>query len=849
MQRKLLVLFFVVLAAFAGLGVRLFAIGKSNGEAYRRQVLDQQQYDSVTIPYRRGLILDRNNMVLATSEKVYNVILDSNALLQDEKYMEPTMNALRTDLRLDAASARSYAETHPDSRYYILAKNLTYEQISSFRDKLNDKASYPDIRGIWFEEQYKRQYPNGTLASSVTGFTTTDNSGTGGLEEYYNSVLSGTNGREYGYQNEDSTLERTTIAAKDGDTVCSTIDSGVQTIVEDKLRDFNEQYKNGAHFGNGAENVGCIIMEVNTGKVLAMADYPFYDPNDPRNTDALIGMREVDENGKKTDGQTEMKRHVSVESILGGADGIPTEASGESAEETETETVAAETENAEQADDSGDEKTSEEKDDQLPAGVSDNADEVAAEDLMIASEFTREELESGYIGTGFIAPKYVTEESISFMDDATLYQNYNALWKNFCISATYEPGSVAKPFTVASGIDCGAIKGEESYDCKGFLEVGDHKIYCHNRYGDGILNVSQALERSCNVCLMQIAFAQGVDNFTKYQDVFGFGLKSNVDIAGEARTASLVYSPKNMRRTDLATNSFGQGFNVTMIQMISAFCSLINGGNLYQPMLADRIETSDGATIDSMQPRLVKQTISKTTSAKIRNYLYQVVFGENGTGKTARPCGYAIGGKTGTAETLPRDNGEYVLSFMGYAPADDPEIAIYVVVDRPNVYIQDDAKFATRIVKEILQEVLPYLGIYMTEELSQKEKEELAAKGISPIFDDGRNIDMPEVESTETAEEAADKPAEEKAPSEKPAPEPAVTPEAPVVEDIVPYEPWKDFEIDPDTGYAVDPNTGALVDPETGVTVLTVEEIVPPDPGAEGNGEEQENAEVPASGG
>lgn len=903
MRKKLLVLFFVVLAAFAGLGVRLFAIGKSNGEAYRRQVLEQQQYDSVTIPYRRGLILDRNDMVLATSEKVYNVILDSNALLRDEKYMEPTMNALRNDLGIDTAAAKSYAESHPDSRYRVLEKNLTYEQISAFRDKLNDKASYPDIRGIWFEEQYRRQYPNGSLASSVTGFTTTDNSGTGGIEEYYNSVLSGTNGREYGYQNADSTLERTTIAAKDGNTVCSTIDSGVQTIVEDKLRQFNEEYKDGAHPGNGAENLGCIIMEVNTGKVLAMADYPFFDPNDPRNTDVMIGMREVDEKGKKTNGETEMKRRVSVGDIAGGNGGISAGQTEETAAESgesapagdsgtengaagnsvtsgaagttgkvgaagvaevvgasgtagaaaAAEAGAAEAAAAAGADASAGEgdpvSGSSEDSDVLPEGLAGRA-EMA--EVVLPSEITSDVFEAGYIGTGFIAPKYVTAESISFMDTETLNQNYYALWKNFCINETYEPGSVAKPFTVASGIDCGAIKGEESYNCEGLLEVGDHKIYCHNRYGDGILNVSQALERSCNVCLMQIAFAQGVENFTKYQDVFGFGLKSNVDLAGESRTESLIYTAKNMRRTDLATNSFGQGFNVTMIQMISAFCSLINGGNLYQPMVVDRIETSDGATIENMQPRLVKQTISKTTSAKIRSYLYQVVFGENGTGKTARPCGYAIGGKTGTAETLPRKNNEYVLSFMGYAPADDPQIAIYVVVDRPNVYIQDDAKFATRIVKEVLQEVLPYLGIYMTEPLSEKEKQELADKGISPIFEDGRNVDMPEAETEETAEEEEQK-AQEKSDGDSgkgKEKKQDAKPEAPVVEDIEPKEPWKEFPIDPETGYAIDPKTNALVDPNTGVTVmggefLHVEDIEPQEQGGEGEGEAPEEIGVP----
>lgn len=290
------------------------------------------------------------------------------------------------------------------------------------------------------------------------------------------------------------------------------------------------------------------------------------------------------------------------------------------------------------------------------------------------------------------------------------------------------------------------------------------------------------------------------------QHIFNLGLKTNIDLAGEARTASLIFNENTMGPTDLATNSFGQGYNATMIQMITAFCSLINGGYYYEPHIVKKIVSPSGATVQNIEPRVLKQTISETTSAKVREMCNLVVSGENGTGHTARPAGYMIGGKTGTAETLPRGNREYVVSFMGYAPADNPQIAIYVVVDRPNVpgSIMDDAKFATRIVRSILTEVLPYKGIFMTEELSDKEREELEALQIE-IMTPPVTGQEPEGEEGTPEGENPDETTEEGEGGED-----VQTPAEPV---------WKSFPIDPETGYAVDPSTGAFVDPVTGAVL------------------------------
>ena len=722
MQKKLVVLFILVLLAFVGLSYQLFSITRDNGEQYKKQVLSQQKYDSVTLPYKRGSILDANGSILASSEKVYNVILDAVAVSEKEEYLEPTLEALRTQVGIDSSSVRSYIAANGEtSRYYVLAKRKEYEQIQGLMELINEEGSL--VKGIWFEEEYKRSYPGGTLACDVIGFTTNDNVGSYGLEEYYNDVLSGTTGREYGYMNDDATLERTTIPAEDGNSIVTTIDANIQSIVEKYLKKFDEQYRNNRHEGNGANNTGCIIMDVNSGEVLAMASYPTFDLNDVRNMDALIGMRLLDAEGKKTE-------------------------------------------------------------------------------------------------------EYINEENLSTLaqDPNVMYQNLNALWKNFCISDTYEPGSVSKPFTVAAGIESGSITGNESYYCEGELHVGDHDIACHNTFGDGYLTVTEGIERSCNVNMMYVAMATGVDTFTEFQHIFNLGLKTNIDLAGESRTASLVYSKDTMGPTDLATNSFGQGYNATMIQMMAGFCSLINGGYYYEPHMVKKIVSPSGATVQNIEPRLLKQTISETTSARIRQMCNQVVVGENGTGKTARPAGYMIGGKTGTAETLPRGNNEYVVSFMGYAPADDPQIAIYVVVDRANNWPQDDAKYATRIVRNILTEVLPYMGIFMTEELSEKEIAELEELQIEIMT-------PPEPEET-ADEEGSEGNGQEGTGQDA---EGAETQEGVSEEKS---EPWKDFPIDPATGYAVDPSTGDYVDPITGYVYGSSFEEGESEPSAGNNGEE-----------
>ena len=613
---KLAVMMMIILLAFAGLGGRLYVLARDNQNAYQKKILSQQRYDSKTLPFKRGSILDANGTILAASEKVYNVILDCKVMLDDALNEEPTLNALSECFGLNLSDLKKFVKENPNSQYRVLKKRITYDEMSPFLERKNthnEEASKRKgdekmgmINGVWFEEEYIRRYPNKTLACDVIGFTGTDNNGTFGLEEYYNDTLNGTNGREYGYLNDDSTLERTTVPAVDGSTLVTTIDANIQAICEKYIKQFNEEHLNEAREGSGAYNIAVIIQDCTNGDIKSMATYPDFDLNNPRDISAYYTEQEI------------------------------------------------------------------------------------------------AELES---------------------DQEAYYKVLNALWRNFCISDTYEPGSTAKAITLATGIETGRILGNESYLCGGVLNVGGHDIRCNVRSGHGTLGVSGALEQSCNVAFMKMGEAIGKKLLLQFEQIFNIGLKTNIDLAGEAITASVVFNENTMNTSELATASFGQGYNVTMIEMITAFSSIVNGGYYYEPHVVSKITNSNGDTIKNIEPRILKQTISATTSEQMRQYLYASV--AQGTGRSARPAGYAIGGKTGTAEMVPRDHTNYVVSFIGFAPADDPQIAIYCVVDRPNVADQPHATYATGIVRNVLTEVLPYLHIAKTEEMTIAEQEEI----------------------------------------------------------------------------------------------------------------------------
>ena len=588
MQRKLVMLFAAIVLAFVFLVGRITYINAASGDKYTKLVLDQQQYGSRTIPFKRGDIVDRNGTKIATSERIYNVILDMKVMLSKEEYIEPTIQVLEDCFGIAEEDVRTLVDKNPTGRYNILKKGVDYATAQKFNKIESDSEKYPNVKGIWLEEDYVRKYPYNTLASDVIGFTVDGNVGSNGIEASYNSILNGTDGREYGYQDESTSFEQTVKEPENGQTVMSTIDLQVQSIVEKHILEFNEEHKNQAREGEGSLDTAVIVMNPQNGEILAEASYPNYDLNNPRDLTKLH-----------------------------------------------------------------------------------------------------------------------TEEELAALSDEEKVKELNSLWNNFCISSGYEPGSTFKPFTISEGLDLGVLTGDESYVCNGVLHVGDHDIHCSNRDGHGTQSLKVALENSCNVALMQIGSAIGKEQFVRYQQLFGFGQSTGIDLPGEA--AGLLYSLEDMDSSTLATNAFGQNFNVTMTQLAASFCSLVNGGNYYEPHVVKQIQDENGNVTETKDPVLVRKTISKETSDIIKDYMYGVV--EEGTGKSAAVEGYAIGGKTGTAEKLPRRNGKYLVSFIGYAPQENPQVVVYVVVNEPNAQGQANSGFATELASKIMGEIFPYLGI------------------------------------------------------------------------------------------------------------------------------------------
>lgn len=299
-----------------------------------------------------------------------------------------------------------------------------------------------------------------------------------------------------------------------------------------------------------------------------------------------------------------------------------------------------------------------------------------------------------------------TEAQIAAMSEEEQVENRLNMWANFCIGSAYEPGSTFKPFTIAAALDENLVNEKSSFACKGVVQVADREIHCNGNHGT--VDLRHSLTQSCNSALMAISKKLGRENFYKYNQLYGFGQKTGIDLPGES--AGLIHSQENLNPVELATSGFGQTQAVTMVQMVGAFSALINDGNYYQPHVVKEIQNSEGEVIDTVAPAMIKKIVSENTSKKIRSFLKSTV--EDGTASPAKVKGYSIGGKTGTAEKKGRNKKEYLVSFIGCTPADDPEIAIYVIVDEPNVADQAHSTFATEFASQIMKKVLPFLGQY-----------------------------------------------------------------------------------------------------------------------------------------
>lgn len=634
MRGKLILVFIGIICLFFILAVRLTYWTVNKGSEFETKVLGQQKHDSSVIPFERGKIYDRNGNILATNEKIYTLVLEpKNILLRKKKYEATTINALHEYFGFSKKNLKKVIEGNKDSYYVVYKKNMTYDEVAKFQkflDMADDSMkgvsdtkkekieSARQVKGISFEEDYKRIYPYNSLACRILGFTSSGNVGNWGIEQSYNEQLNGVNGRAYYYFNEELDQEQTVKEAKNGNSVVSTIDMQIQKIIEEKLNDFDSKI--------GSKVTNILVMDPQNGEILGMASSNPYDLNEPMDEKKLLSLysqSEIDE----------MKAYTQEKE----AEEASEEESGEESSEETTE--------------------QEDKD---------------------------------------------TEKK------KTIYDAFYELWRNAIISDTNEPGSTYKPFTVATGLESGALTGNESYFCTGSLMVGKRNIGCSHVHGN--ITLKDAVAKSCNVAMMNIAFNEGAETFYNYQNLFGFGRSTGIDLTGEAETKNLVYNASNYSNSvTLATNAFGQNFNCTMMQMAAGFCSLINGGNYYRPHIVKQIQNDGGDVVKDVGKEVLRKTVSEETSASIRSYMQETV--ENGTGTKAQIEGYTIGGKTGTAEKIPRNKKDYYVSFIGFTPVEKPELLVYVTIDEPNVSFQANAGLAVELEKSCMEEIVNVLGI------------------------------------------------------------------------------------------------------------------------------------------
>lgn len=601
--------------------VRLVQLQVVEADDWLKRAVSQQLSDT-TVPAKRGTIYAANMEPLAESAEVWKIIMspkdigelnwkkldgaDTTQTLTDEQALELLRGRIADGLAgifgLDREAM--YKKTcRTNSQYEVIKSKVEYDKKTEFTEWLKKNG----LSGAFYiATDYKRYYPQGSLASTVLGFTGTDYQGLDGLESKYEQVLAGTPGRLVTAQNGlgkrmPITMEYTKeVGAVDGYSLVLTIDPTVQMYAEKYLAD--------AVASAECTNRGvAIVMNVKTGAVLAMATKGDYDPNEPFTV----------------------------------------------ADPTAATAIAAL---------SGDEKSSALR---------------AAQTLQ---------------------------------------------WKNKALTDTYEPGSVFKVFTACMGLEENVIDEHKTFTCIGYSKYGGWRIKCHKAGGHGTLDLPGAISASCNPYFMQLGMLLGPKIYTKYFEGFGFTERTGIDMLGEASNAGLYHTEAQLAKEEsaMATSSFGQTFKVTPIQMITAFCAVANGGKLMTPYVVGQVLDADGNVISTTKPAVKRQVISASTSQRVSKMLADAVNG--GGSKNAYVAGYRVAGKTGTSEKRDMQGNQVVASFAGFAPADDPEIAVLVLLDQPQSRIRYGGTISAPVAQKIFDAVLPYLGVepaYTAEELAK----------------------------------------------------------------------------------------------------------------------------------
>ena len=600
-MRIMLLLF--MFCGFAVILVQLFKIQILDGEKYQSYAM-RQQTRSTTLGAQRGTIYDRNMSALARSATVWNVCISPSQL--DADTWDETAQKLSEILEVDKAEILEKA-TDKTSYYKIVKKGVergVYDQVLAY-------TTEKEIDGVFAEEDAKRYYTYGSLASTVLGFCDYDNNGAYGLESYYNKTLSGQKGMVVSAKNawgSDMPYKyQQKFEAQDGGSIVLTIDQSIQHFLERNLETAIVEH----NIGNRAAG---IVMNVKTGEILAMSTKPDFNPNDPYTL-------------------------------------------------------------------------------QDPAAQAQLAQYV---------EGTKE---------------YEAKRKELWYDQ----------WRNKAISDPYEPGSVFKIITSSTAIDNNLVRMDEHFYCTGSFSVSDRDIGCWKRGGHGDQNFIEGMKHSCNPVFIQLGQRIGGDRFYDYIENYGLGELSGIDLPGEAN--GILQSRELLNKegmVELASTSFGQTFKVTPLQLITATSAAVNGGKLMQPFVVKQVLDSQGNVTQTTQPVVRRQVISEETSATMRMLTEEVVAGEGGSGRFAAVPGYRIGGKTGTSQKLDLDPNIHILSFVGFAPMNDPEIAVLVMLDEPELDDAFGSTIAAPIVGAVLSETLPYLGYeaeFTAEELAETEAE------------------------------------------------------------------------------------------------------------------------------
>lgn len=601
------ILFLVLALLFATDIGRLFYIQVVKGEEYADKAQSQQLSDT-EIKANRGAIYDSEGNILAQSATVWTVFLDPSNIT--DKNRQKIVDYLATTFEYDDEKKQELLEkSKADSKYQVVEKNVENrekEEIAEFVSE--NKLSLC----IGFEEGTRRYYPYGKLASSVIGFTGADNQGLVGIEAYYDDQLSGVNGRvitaKDAKSNSISNDYETSYDAQDGYSLTLTINTTIQYYLEKELERTLNEYSAKGCYG--------VVMDCNTGAVLAMASLPDYDCNDPYKITYDVYNKELDS---------------------------------------------------------------------------------------ITDEKEKSEKQSEYI---------------------------QRQWRNFVVSDTYVPGSVFKTFMASAVLEEGVATLDTTYNCTGAIQVDKYTMHCHYHAGHGLQTLTQGLENSCNPFFITLGQKLGVHNYYKYFNGFGFTEKTGIDVPGEA--SPQYYEEDEYGIVELSSASFGQTNSLTPIQVCTGLCAIANGGKLLKPYVVSEITDENGNTVSKTQTNVVRQVISEDTSKKVCQMMQSVV--DNGTGKNAYVAGYRVGGKTGTStklgESKPGEKDKYIVSFAAIAPADDPQIAMLIICDEPNVDLGGGAICAP-IAATVIEESMAELGIEPV--YTDEEKKELSVSTPSVI--------------------------------------------------------------------------------------------------------------------